>query len=152
MLPLQERHRAKVNARSWSGKSIKRLDYFLICCRRIFATSSSNRRFRALCEEWPRLDKFYFQRGRLSLESAALQGFITNYISIVRLRSMQIQVTNTDENRNVLMSPDSQLAETCLCTKVLQQCSAAGLAEHILGSKRSRSDSSGTIQYMFKGQ
>lgn len=105
----------------------------------------SNNLLYSVREEWPKLDKFCYQRARLPLEFATLPEHVTKALSVVRPRASQVQLMQIDEDRNVVRRPDSQPALTSSTRLRSLIFSVAVWAELKLCTNRSRSKKKGTI-------
>lgn len=101
---------------------------------------TSNNYVYVFCEVKPELDKLLFQRGRPSLVFAYLPNFFRKFLSIARLRPLQIQVTKNDEDGYVMMRPYLQLSLTSSYTYWSLLFSAYIKAEPKLGMKPSSSE------------
>lgn len=92
-----------------------------------------------LCDGWARLYKLRFQQVRLRMVFTTLPASATKALSIARTRAPQVKMKEVDENKNVVMGPDSQPALTYSYRKRSLSFSVERYAEPRVGLKRSGS-------------
>lgn len=68
----------------------------------------SNGALYSLREKWPEMYKFCFQRGFVPLLFTTLPKSARKAVNIAQLRAPRVEVTQVDEDENVVMRSDSQ--------------------------------------------
>lgn len=92
---------------------ITRFNFSPILCDKGPKRSYFRKRFYNFCHESPKLNKFRFQRGRLSMLFALLLVSLTDALINLRLQLPRSEVTLLDQDDNVVIQLDLRPLKTC---------------------------------------